>query len=274
MKKVALCLSGLVGCTKGEGDGEVLDYHLGFKHLKKHILAHNDVDVFIHCWNKELEEEFKDLYNPLDSIFENQKIFEENYTTRQHAISSRWYSNKKVLELKRNYELKHGITYDWVMLTRFDIAFLKDFVFSKFTNGLLHTLGTDPIHGSNCSLPCCIKRSSKYEVNDLWFFGSSQIMDTFANVFSSLKEYGLESNHVITWKHIKKNGLDSKRKVVFEQNVHMEPGIGDSPLVRWYYPQYHPKVSFFTKLRWKIRWLMKKYPKLGKLVKLLKLCIC
>ena len=59
MSKVALCLSGKIGNIQGksgffESDPRVLTK--GFEHYKRHIIDKNDVDVFIHCWDGELEE--------------------------------------------------------------------------------------------------------------------------------------------------------------------------------------------------------------------------
>ena len=45
---------------------------------------------------------------------------------------SRWYSAKMANELKRQHEEKNNFKYDFVMLTRLDLAYLVDFDFSKF----------------------------------------------------------------------------------------------------------------------------------------------
>ena len=42
--------------------------------LQKHIIDINDVDVFAHCWDTELQEEINTLHNPKSSVIEN-KLF-------------------------------------------------------------------------------------------------------------------------------------------------------------------------------------------------------
>ena len=78
--KIALCLSGLVGSVKGQGGrGELLDPALAYKYIKQNILDQNsEIDIFIHSWNTELEEEIRSLYNPKLAIFEKQKILKGN----------------------------------------------------------------------------------------------------------------------------------------------------------------------------------------------------
>ena len=44
---------------------------------------------------------------------------------------SRWYSTKKVIELKKKYEIKNNFKYDLVFLTRLDWAFIKPFQLHK-----------------------------------------------------------------------------------------------------------------------------------------------
>ena len=66
--RVAICFSGLVGSTKGKsqelrGDPKKC-LELSSAHYKKHILEKNNVDVFIHSWSKDLEEEIIETYAP------------------------------------------------------------------------------------------------------------------------------------------------------------------------------------------------------------------
>lgn len=68
--KIALCLSGLVGSLERFGEGDSIDLSLAYNHFKKHIFnINNNVDIFIHSWSTESEEEICDLYKPTRSIF-------------------------------------------------------------------------------------------------------------------------------------------------------------------------------------------------------------
>ena len=151
MAKVALCISGKVGNKEGHTGLKKSDFSIlnkGFHHYKKHIIDKNDADVFIHCWDKEFEEEIIKLYKPKKYIFEEQKLFKipryvkgsqrpwqfKNAFTRNQSTYSKWYSNKIVNSLRREYEEEVNMKYDFVMTTRFDIAFEKDVIFNQFNN--------------------------------------------------------------------------------------------------------------------------------------------
>ena len=64
-KRIALCLSGIVGGIDGpDGKGDMVDLHKIFNQYKKHILDLNDVDVFLHSWSTDVEDIVCDLYKP------------------------------------------------------------------------------------------------------------------------------------------------------------------------------------------------------------------
>ena len=127
--KIALCLQGL---SSGWNDkGNEVNFTKSYDYLKQNILDKNDVDIFIHTWNDDTDkmDEIKKIYNPVSSIFEKQIIFAEpiapkgalsNETNKVHSIKSRWYSHMKSVELKQKYEIENNITYDFVLVSRFD----------------------------------------------------------------------------------------------------------------------------------------------------------
>ena len=81
--KIALCLHGLVGSTnslsymrdESDTDGKKVCADLSFKDWKRCILDVNDVDVFFHTWDLELEEHLVNLYKPKKYELEKQIIF-------------------------------------------------------------------------------------------------------------------------------------------------------------------------------------------------------
>lgn len=85
--KIALCLFGNVGIkqnaalrswsrdVKMESKEANVDPKIAFRHYKKSLLDIYDVDVFIHSWSKDYEEQLIDLYHPKDYIIEEQKDF-------------------------------------------------------------------------------------------------------------------------------------------------------------------------------------------------------
>ena len=81
--KVALCLSGLVGCSKKFGKGSPIDYRLPYQHFKKNISDNQiELDVFMHSWSVDYKNELIECYKPKDYIFEPQKNFGSNYSKR------------------------------------------------------------------------------------------------------------------------------------------------------------------------------------------------
>ena len=70
-KKVALCLHGLVGNLEKYGKGAVIPYKLVYDSYIQNLYDKSiEIDVFIHSWSIDLEDEIKLLYNPKSSIFE------------------------------------------------------------------------------------------------------------------------------------------------------------------------------------------------------------
>lgn len=235
--KVAFCLSGIAGGLNENKEGVPVDFKIGFDHYKKHILGKNNCDVFIHTWSVQFEKEIKKLYKPKKSIFQKQIIFDTpNFLDKmfrkrpynRHATYSRWYSIKKVMELKRQYEKENKFKYDCVFLTRFDVAFFKDVIFKNYDMGKFYVAyGFRFVNPKGIELPNnlywqTLKTTdmSKYKrkfighpytnsgLSDLWFFSNSDYMDKFSTLYDHLEEYDKEceefSNHLLALHHLKK----------------------------------------------------------------------
>ena len=71
--RVALCLHGYFD-SRMDHTSKGSD---GYNHIKKNILDKADVDVYIHNWQPELEQSIRNLYNPVQAIFEQQIDFSE-----------------------------------------------------------------------------------------------------------------------------------------------------------------------------------------------------
>jgi hypothetical protein len=137
--KIALCLAGKCGkLTKSSGDGETIDLNFTHKHFKKHLFDIHDVDVYMHTWDTECEEELINLYNPCKMLSEPQNYF--GLTKQQIALNtiafglqSRVYSCNKVIQMCKSTH----ISYDYVILSRFDICFRTDFEFPLLDSNTL-----------------------------------------------------------------------------------------------------------------------------------------
>lgn len=248
--KIALCLKGKVGNKNKYATAEpTMDLaRLGYEHFNKNLLSHNDVDVFMHCWDKQFKDELVSLYNPKGAIFQNQVDFTKwkpNLSLREFSITSYWYSVKRVFSILKKYEEKHNFKYDAVILSRFDMALMQEVIFEKeeFDLDLFYHNGPDPIHNKSkeiCWEHCCDVNGEYYEIGDMFFFSNSDNMHNFSTVYDYLDIYRPDSPHRNATKHLKRIGLFDKRKTflnLYAYNFNSWNGIEDGtvPLVRWVY---------------------------------------
>ena len=250
--RVAFCLCGIVGGTKGKsGDvGNELTsdaiLKIGYDYYKKHVFDKNaNVDVFIHTWSLDSKNSIKEFYQPKRSIFQEQVIFDVpdhvkgEYKRKQNHYS-RWYSTKKVIELKSEYEKENNFKYDLVFLTRFDIAWQKDLYFNR--------INPDYFYAADCYQvkPFLGLIHLKYGypymkegLADLWFMSNSDYINILSTLYDNLDDYNLPgkcpispkvgiSNHKLISYHLKRKGLIKKLRFIFK---HLSSDEVD-PLVR------------------------------------------
>jgi hypothetical protein len=151
----------------------MLNPEFAYNHYKKHILNINDVDIFIHSWSIDSQDVMNSLYKPCKSVFEKQEHFNRSGSyikTEIFGVESRVNSILRCLHLVQEAEHEHQVKYDYVMISRFDVAFLTDFHFSAIpANRLVLSHWNDRGHKNN------ITRG----VYDLWFVGNTDILYTY-----------------------------------------------------------------------------------------------
>ena len=146
-KKIAFCLCGSVGFQQGKYySGDCLNQKyinpvIGYKHYKRNLFDHHNVDVFIHCWDNKFKEQINFLYKPISYEYQENIFFEVDKNDKWYPIriKSRWYSISKVLNLVEKSQRK----YDFIILTRFDTAFLnildlESFDFNKIYTNIMY----------------------------------------------------------------------------------------------------------------------------------------
>lgn len=163
-KKAALCIRGAVSKSSGRflhaGDvyndrTKYIKYSSVYKSILKHVIQANpeyDVDVFIHCWNEDLQDNIISLYNPVKYLFENNNKYTDEINSLCSNPSdfggiSHSLSIRKVLELQEEYSNANKIQYDIVVLFRPDILIWKDMVFSKYDLNYFYVDGHGGYHG-------------------------------------------------------------------------------------------------------------------------------
>lgn len=245
--RIAFCLYGMIGSNYGDGlKKQNLNPSIAAEYYKKNIINYNKknkVDVFIHSWSYDYKEKLIKLYKPKECIFEKQKKYnsdlmnkiskkrfsykdylkdllmkffsKKKYHQRVERIKiatyqglSRWYSSKKSIELAEKYSKKKNLKYDFIMVSRFDVAFYKPILFDKY----------DPdkfwVSHWNDTPTSKIKKSlKKNNVNigthlmDLWFFSNQTNMINFAKLFDRAENYHY-SPHISSLEHINFLKLD------------------------------------------------------------------
>lgn len=247
--KVALCLSGTLGGVKGKAGeksgGAERVLNLAYPHFKQHILDVNDVDVFIHSWDTELEDEIRELYKPKVSVFEEQKIFEipshlEN-TQRVQNHFSRWYSVRQAVWFQKFFGEQFDTSYDFVMVTRPDLAWKVDVDFSQFDPRKFYVANWFQHHTSEpMGFP-----NGQYNrsLQDCWFFGNKYDMDAFAEIYHEIPRYTKDNKELSGYKGISNHRLAYHKLKTLDILPHdLEfayrydvPAKNDFPLVRWHY---------------------------------------
>ncbi len=179
--KIALCFYGNVGTfylnkAVYESDGDI-DYRIGYRHWKNHVLDKNDVDVFIHSWSTQYKYGIINSYKPKKHLVEEQKVFDavgtnELGSLRKEVTVSRWYSVMESIRLKKEYEEEKSIEYDLVISARLDWAWLVDIDFSIYTD-------TNLFYSPNNNN--FMERNPK--LDDWLFFSNSKNMDDFSKLY-------------------------------------------------------------------------------------------
>lgn len=245
--RIALCLHGLIGSDRGKsydkkgGTDKVLKGC--FNSFKKHIIDTNQVDIFFHTWDQNFEKELVKNYKPKLYKTEPQKIFYNTVpgpSKRVQAHYSKWYSTKIVNNLKQEYENKHNFNYDYVMLSRFDMIWNVDIIFSNLDKNIFYIPGSIK-HKLPWGWPDN-KNGLPYEIDDLWCISNSKNMDNFSKIYDLINSYienercptykGI-SNHMLAFHHLKNlNLIPNKTKRLFCGEVGFPTSNSDYQIYR------------------------------------------
>lgn len=262
--KVALCLNGLAShpgkkIVGGQmwngktGRRTPVDWIKSLEHYQEHILSKNDVDVFIHSPSLHVQADLIKAYKPKKFVFEEDPVFSkpgdkrkdpgypDGVTTKTQITIARWYSVKKCVELKQQYEQENNFQYDMVMIGRFDVAWMVDVDFSQFDPNYFYVSNWCVmrmpngfgIRHENWFFQGWDKKKDHnlkhthigwpHDPNypalaDYWFFGGSKLIDKFAILHDHIGRFlktAIPSNHEFALKHLKELGLLDKIKFAF-----------------------------------------------------------
>lgn len=186
-------------------------------------------DVFVHSWSDFLKDAIIESYKPISHIIEPQIQFNPNYGDfgfedpenmskfkayqallntnerrknyqgiRDEIFSpgglafrshSRWYSTQQSVNLMKDFEDKNNFKYDFVLLSRFDLWYLRKFNLEALSSDFIYAgPRTD---GSPPEKPVLYEKDHNHALEDLWFLGGSDLIHKLGNLYSNLKEYSL-----------------------------------------------------------------------------------
>jgi len=148
-KKVAICMRGSV-TQKSEhfnydiySNTNYIDYSKCYNSIKRHIIEANsenyEFDIFCHSWAFQLKDELTALYKPKLALFEDNRLYNDdinrylkNNDKNDFNGISQAITIKKSIELKETYEKLNNISYDYVILYRYDVLLWKDMILTNY----------------------------------------------------------------------------------------------------------------------------------------------
>lgn len=151
--KIAICFSGAVSKLGGSflqinslyNNNEYVNISACKNSTDQHLIGCNpncSFDFFIHSWNEDLKEKFTDLYSPKKSLFEDNKIYIQEFSKKSKDPKdfgglSKALSMKKSIELLEEYQEE----YDLIMIYRPDIILMKNIDLYKYEKNKIYVNG-------------------------------------------------------------------------------------------------------------------------------------
>jgi len=192
--KLALCL---FGYPKGSSVYAADGYQEKYKHLFEQVMEYNP-DVFIHCWDEDLEEETVNLFQPKKYFFEKQLDFKDEIAKLNmerfaggrgniFKTLSFFYTRKKSNDLRLEYQKENNIEYDCVVTSRFDAGY--------HNHGRNKTSYID----FNPNLDMSAIYSAYWDqinagLSDHWFYSQPPNIDVICGIYDKTIEYLQENS--------------------------------------------------------------------------------
>ena len=144
--KVAVLLRGAVSKKSGKiaREGTLYNHsqYVDFKSTKisidEHIIKPNKnytFDFFLHGWNTDLEEDLKDLYKPVNYLFENNANYtEEIYEKIKSSLTGDDGDFSQVSQFLSLYKCCNLVNsvYDLIIVYRYDLLLWKDMILDEY----------------------------------------------------------------------------------------------------------------------------------------------
>mgnify|MGYP000997178461 CR=1 FL=1 len=187
MSKVALCLHGLFDSAT-DASSKGADGHI---HIRKHILDQADVDVYIHSWDVDKQEQIRQLYQPKDIVVEPQRDYSDLIKANNlhklqgcprpvQTVLSHLYGVSAAIKLAYS----SGKDYDVVVKARFDLGRINR---ATSKPGQQNPYPVQCINFTTNILPNTLYMAdwNHFAMGpaDMWFYGDWHTMSPFTSLF-------------------------------------------------------------------------------------------
>ena len=198
------------------------------------ISNHSNMDVFMHQWSDAVQHNLIEHFQPKEFAFEPQRDFSSEGDSLSQVLGattmpsaserspqwwfnacSQYYSFATANQLRKNYEIKNNVQYDFVVRVRLDA-----YVVNPIDVSLLDTDTLYMVYDRKFNMDL----NRYWGINDAFAIGSGKNMDTYCSIYTNLKNTIL---NVITNKQCNRfsnealllqNLLDHNTKLGFIKN--------------------------------------------------------
>lgn len=222
-KRIALCLHGLASGVNCKG--KKIQFDLGYKYIKSELLDPyaDRIDVFVHCWNPEMESKIQKLYQPKKFHCHprnNRGLVLKGIKNKgKYPMFSNLYSYYQVDLLRQEYQKENNMTFVRVIHTRFDIKLKINRSLDTYPTDRLYILSpTATQRASSLNQEYYKKGYTDIEIFkerkyflDYLFMGNDEIMTYLTKMYFSadkiMSEKGTINIHNISAKYLIKGSF-------------------------------------------------------------------
>ena len=240
-KKVAVAMFGLTGSIDSKyGEGRNLDPSIAAGYVKKNIMNHNESDCFIHTWSLEMTSKLQELYKPVRLVGE--KLDETIWRRALRRAPLRWWfrlalkgvsrgsrgvlgelkaaknsfhrytSTSRVLREILDHSRETGMKYDFVLLSRLDLAYFTPFLINGLKPGQYMVSNWNDVSWLDGKLDYSRKnRYSGHAVLDLWFVFCFEDLEYVSSVIDRFFYYDT-SQHRVLYQHLSRRNFQTVYK--------------------------------------------------------------
>lgn len=229
--KVAIAFFGLTGSFDSKyGEGQPLDPTLAARYTVKNVIKKNNSDCFVHTWSHEQVQNLRKLYGP--SWIEGEELDDTEWKAalakapvgwwfnlfvkglsrgsrgikgEYKAAKNSWFryrSTSKVLSGVAKYAQENEVEYEYVLLTRLDLAHFTPFTLSEVREGQVLVSHWNQVEWQDGKLSHTQENLFVgHAFLDLWFAFRFEDIDYVRQVSECFFDYD-PSQHRVMYEHL------------------------------------------------------------------------